>query len=256
MGNRILPDNTLITFARQLADSAGIILREAFHTSIKIEQKQDASPVTEADRAVEERLRTLIEAQYPAHGIVGEEFGNIRQEAPYQWVIDPIDGTHAFIAGETTFTTLIALCENNIPILGVIDQPIRKERWVGVSGQASPAPLSPCQTLVEARLGATALQYFTPDQAVPFERVSKACAHTHFGGDAYLFGQIVAGHIDVVVEAGLKPYDFCALRPVIESAGGIITDWDGRALTLHSDGRIVAAANAQLHAQVLRLLNK
>lgn len=253
-----------LSFARQLADMAGEILRRYFRADIAVESKPDNSPVTLADREVEQKLRVMIEQQFPTHGIFGEEFYRKNEMAEYQWVIDPIDGTRAFIAGQPTFTTLIALTQNGIPILGVIDQPITRERW----DNNSPSPLrgrvrvrhSPKGDggreggLAEATLATTAMKYFSEKEATAFTAISKQCAHTTFGGDAYLFGQLANGKIDIVVEAGLKPYDFCALVPVIENAGGIITDWEGKPLTIHSQGRVIAAATKELHEAALKIL--
>lgn len=254
-------DNRMLSLAHRMADSAGDILRRAFRADMAVENKEDASPVTAADREVETMLRKLIEAVYPDHGIIGEEFGNIRTSSPFQWVIDPIDGTHAFIAGQPTFTTLIALAKDGVPILGVIDQPISKERWLGVMGEATtrngaPAHTSRCASLAKAAIATTSTNYFTPEQATSFERLKRACGHVTLGGDAYLYAGLASGKMDIVVDAGLKPYDFCALKPVVEGAGGIITDWNGKPLNVASDGRVIAAANEELHKAALHLLQR
>ena len=136
-------DTNFIALAHRMADASGEILRRCFRTTLNIESKSDLSPVTMTDREVETALRTLIEESYPEHGIIGEEFGNVRPQSPWQWVLDPIDGTHAFIAEEATFTTLIALAYEGVPLLGVIDQPILRERWVGAAEKTtlfSPSP--------------------------------------------------------------------------------------------------------------------
>lgn len=248
-------DKAMIALAEKLADAAGDILRGAFRAPVSIERKADASPVTQADRAVETAMRALIEQHYHEHGIVGEEFGNVRPDAPYQWVLDPIDGTRAFMAGYPTFTTLIALVQNGIPVLGIIDQPIMRERWLGITGEPTtlngkPVHTSKRQTLADCIIATTsAPYYFDKAQTSAFDKLRSQCAHTVIGGDGYGYAMLASGRIDLFVDVGLKPYDFCALKPVIEGAGGVITDWNGQPLTLKSDGRVIAAANAELLAK-------
>lgn len=254
-----LIDKRTIELAHRMADTAGDILRRYWGQSHAVEHKADASPVTHADREVEAVIRTLIEAEFPNQGIFGEEHGRLRPDAAWQWVIDPIDGTHAFIAGQPTFTTLIALAKDGIPLLGLIDQPVSKERWLGISGQntmcnGAMVQPRPCTALSQAMLATTAMKYFKPPQAALFEHLKEACKKTMFGGDAYLYANLASGKLDIVMEASLKPYDFCALRPVVEGAGGIITDWHGKPLTLDSDGTVLAAATPELHQQALRRL--
>lgn len=249
----------LVALAHTMADSASVILKRYFLSDFAIEHKSDNSPVTKVDREVEQALRQLITSHFPDHGIFGEEFGRVNESSPWQWVLDPIDGTHAFIAGEPTFTTLIALTKDGVPVLGVINQPTQDERWLGVAG--APTTLDgknvttrSTTSLKDATIATTAMKYFKPDQVEIYERLQAVCAAHHFGGDAYLYAGLASGKYDLVVEAGLKPYDFCALRPVVEGAGGIITDWNGAPLTLQSDGRVLACANQSLHAAALQFL--
>lgn len=242
-----------------MADAAGDILRRYYRSPLLIDYKDDASPVTRADREVETALRAMIEAHFPGHGIVGEEFGNIRADADYQWVIDPIDGTRGFICGYPLFTTLIALLHKGVPLLGVIDQPITRERWVGMAGEASMLNFKiietrDCRLLKEAVMATTSTDYFTPQQAGCVANLRGQCAGSALGGDAYAYAMLACGHVDIVVDAGMKPYDFCALRPVVEGAGGVITDWQGNPLTLTSDGNVLAAATQELHGLALSLL--
>jgi inositol-phosphate phosphatase/L-galactose 1-phosphate phosphatase/histidinol-phosphatase len=250
----------MVALAQRMADAAGDIARRYFQKQLAVEQKADASPVTQADREIEAAIRKLIEAEYPEHGIIGEEFGNVRPDAAFQWVLDPIDGTRAFIAGQPTFTTLIALAKDGVPMLGVIDQPISRERWVGVTGQPTilngkPATTSQCNALEKARVGTTsAPNYFKPAEAAAFEEVRKKCAQTIMGGDGYGYARLASGQMDLFIDASLKSYDFCALVPVVEGAGGIITDWAGKPLTTRSDGRVIAAASKALHAEALTFL--
>ncbi len=249
-----------VQFAHTLAHAAGDIVRRHFHTPLTVETKADASPVTLADRESENAMRALIEARYPRHGILGEEFGTRNEQAPWQWVLDPIDGTRAFIAGYPTFTILISLVKDGVPVLGIIDQPTQHERWVGVAGEKTTSHNRPLMTrntrmLAQSMLATTSTDYFTPGQAEAFARLKPQCKYTTLSGDAYAYAMLASGKIDVVVDAGLKPFDFCALVPVIQGAGGIITDWGGNAVTLKSDGRVLAAANAELHQQALKLLH-
>ncbi len=251
-------DPAFITLAHALADSAGEILRGYFRTQLDVMQKEDASPVTQADREVETIIREKIEAAFPDHGIFGEEFARRNDNAAYQWVIDPIDGTRAFIAGKTTFTTLIALTHNDIPVLGIIDQPITKERWVGADGKAScngkPVMVRKAPALSDAVISTTSSDYFKPADAVRFARLGEAAGVIELGGDAYAYATLASGRLDIVADGSMKPYDYCALAPIVTGAGGVITDWDGKPLTIKSDGRVLAAGSAELHREALGLL--
>lgn len=240
------------SFAEQLADRAGEIARAAFDQARTITIKADKSFVTETDKAIEAALREMIKKQFHDHGIFGEEHGRSNVNAAYQWVIDPIDGTSAFIAGIPTFTTLIALCEDAIPKLGIIDQPILKERWVSTKVKALGMGH---EALGSCMLAATSVTYFTDAETKKFNHLRTHCGGTVHGGDAYLFAKLADGRIDIVAEAGLKAYDFCAIVPVVEAAGGVITDWHGKPLHMHSDGTVLAAATPALHAQALLRLN-
>jgi histidinol phosphatase-like enzyme (inositol monophosphatase family) len=247
-----------LELAEQLAEMAGAIARRYFRQPIAIEDKPDRTPVTVADREAETAMRAAIEARFPADGILGEEYGPVRVDAARVWVLDPIDGTKSFIAGIPLFGTLIALVENGAPVLGVIDQPILRERWVGAAGQPSrrngvPIRTRACAELAAATLYATSPDMFGADRAA-FERLKGAVKATRFGADCYAYAQLASGFIDLVVEADLKPYDYCALVPVIEGAGGIITDWQGRPLGLTSDGRVVAAGDGVLAAKARAVL--
>jgi len=209
------------------------------------------SPVTIADREAETALRGRIERRFPAHGILGEEHGSLRKDAERVWVLDPIDGTKSFISGVPLFGTLIALVERGVPVLGVIDQPISRERWVGARGRPSTlngAPISTraCSTLAAATLFATTPDMFRGADADAFQRLKSAVKLARFGGDCYAYGLLAAGFIDLVVEASLKPYDFAALVPVIVGAGGSVTDWRGDPLGLASDGRVLACGDPRL----------
>ncbi|MDB5646095.1 MAG: Histidinol phosphate phosphatase [Methylobacterium sp.] len=246
----------LMAFAHHLANSVRPLARRHFRTPIAVEAKADASPVTEADRGIEARLRAEIRLAYPEHGILGEEEGgDFSRELT--WVVDPIDGTQSFITGMPLFGTLIALVRGGRPLLGLIDMPALAERWHG-NGEAAWFGGKPIRTsrraLGEARLLATSPDLFRGGDAEAFAALSAAVGLRRFGGDCYAYGLLASGHCDLVVEAGLKVYDVMALGPVVEGAGGVMTDWTGRPLTPDFDGRVVAAANPQLHAAALRHL--
>lgn len=254
-------DNRELQLALQMADASGEIQRRYFRTPLPVESKKDESPVTLADRECESVMRALIQKNFPVHGIVGEEHGNIRSRARNQWVLDPIDGTRSFIAGEPSFTTLIALTRNKIPILGIIDQSISKQRWVGMEGHSAtlngkPVSVRETTMLPKAAITTSSTDYFTKDEAQRYEQLRKVCKKSSLGGDAYAYAMLASGKSDIVIDAGMKPYDFCALKPVVEGAGGIITDWEGKPLTLTSDGRILAAATKELHKQALTIVQQ
>ncbi len=249
----------LIAFAEELAEASGAVIRPYFRKHPPAEDKADLSPVTVADREAELALRALIEKRHPGHGIIGEEYGSLNDGASHVWVLDPIDGTRAFATGKPMFGTLIALLRDGQPLLGVIDQPVTRERWLGAAGRATtlngaPARVRACPRIDRAILNATNPMMFRGADAAAFARVQAAAKQTNFGGDCYAYALVASGHIDLVVESGLKLYDFAALAMVIKEAGGSITDWQGRALDRTSDGRVLAAGDMALHGQAMRLL--
>ena len=257
------PDRAEIAaFAETLADAARTVARREFRASIEVQYKADGSPVTPADREVEETLTALIRGRFPGHAVVGEEFGRTgADDARWRWALDPIDGTKNFVTGRPLFCTLIAFLEEDRPILGVIEAPALEERYAGAAGEPArfdgrACRTSGCARLADARVSATTPDLFDSDQLVAFDDVSFAARLRTFGGDSYQYAQLAAGHLDLVVEAELAPYDLLALVPVVVGAGGVITDWEGRPLTAGSDGTILAAATRELHAEALdRLRN-
>lgn len=250
----------LLAFAAELADMARATTLRYFRQPLSVEHKTDASPVTIADRTTEQRLRALIRDRFPEHGLYGEEYGQDQDNSSrYRWIIDPIDGTKSFISGMPTFGTLLALLDGNRPLIGVIDMPALGERWCGASDQPStfnerPCHCRDCPELAAATLFATSPDMFMATDSERFTRLSQRVRLRRFGGDCYAYGLLAAGFIDLVVEADLKPYDYMALVPVIEGAGGVITDWQGKSLGLDSDGRVLAAATQALHEQARALL--
>ena len=248
-----------VALATALADAAGAVVKRYFRTPVAVDAKSDATPVTIADREAERAMRALLAARAPDHGIVGEEEGCENDGAEYVWVLDPIDGTKSFISGKPMFGTLVALVREGTPVIGVIDQPVLGERWVGIAGRPSTFNGRPCRTRACAALGAAILNTTGPDlfpagDAARYARLSGTVRHALWGGDCYAYGLLAAGHIDLVVEAGLKPYDFCALVPVVAGAGGRMTDWSGAPLTLTSDGRVIAAGDPRLLAPAIAAL--
>ncbi len=250
-----------LALAHRLADAAGEVIRRYYRTPVAVDDKGDLSPVTIADREAEAVMRALIGQAFPGHGILGEEHGGEHLDAQYVWVLDPVDGTRAFITGKPSFGTLIALWENGQPLLGVIDQPILKERWLGMRGR--PTTLNgrevrcrPCDALSKAALYATGPEMFEGQDAADFERLRRSVKLPRYGADCYAYALLATGFVDLVCESSLKPYDYAAMVPVIEGAGGVCTDWRGQALTLSSDGRVLAAGDARLHRQALKILGE
>jgi len=250
----------LVALAHSLADAARPIAAKYFRTQVKIDDKSDATPVTIADREAETAMRELLTKHVPAHGVFGEEHGAVRTDADYVWVLDPIDGTKAFITGMPIFGTLIALLHKGRPVMGIIDQPIQKERWFGVDGERAtfngqPATTRACARLADAYMYSTAPEMFkTPGVTARHETLATKVKNFRWGGDCYSYGLLASGHVDLVVEDGLKLYDFAALVPVIKSAGGIITDWHGKGLDMHSPGAVLAAGDATLHRAAMDVL--
>lgn len=248
--------------ASQLADAAGEIIKKYYRQPFDIEQKGDDSPVTIADREVELRIRDIIEEARPDDGIYGEEFGIKDSKNGLSWVIDPIDGTKSFMIGRPTFGTLIALCENDVPKVGVIDQAISGERWIGISGEATtlngtPVTSRPCKTLEEAIICSTSPSMFNGMPAYyEYFHTGKMKHGMVWGGDCYMYGLLASGHLDMTIEADLSPYDFAALVPVVEGAGGLICDYNGQPLTLKSDGRVFALGDPSLKDAVLNKLKE
>lgn len=245
-------------FANRLADAGREIAKAHFRTPFEVISKGDTSPVTIADRVIEQRIREVIEAERPDDGIFGEEFGIKASKNGLTWVLDPIDGTKSFVIGRPTFGTLIALCENDVPKLGVIDQPISGERWLGVSGEQTTfngkaVRTRRCSDLKSACAASTTPAMF--GQSRVFETLEPAVKMLAWGGDCYMYGLLASGFMDLCFEASLSPYDFAALVPVVEGAGGKIAGWDGKALTLKSEGKVLACGDPQLWEKASQLLN-
>ena len=254
-----------LALANRLAEAAGAVIRPLFRGTWSDERKPDRSFVTEADRAAEAAMRAILEAERPGDGIVGEEYGSVREGAARQWVLDPIDGTTSFIAGRPIFGTLIALVQDGWPVIGVIDQPVLRERWAGQVGEATsfngrPVRTRACPDLADAVLATTSPNMFSNHDADAFMSLARGVADRKivWGGDCYSYGLLACGHIDVVCEAGLKLYDYAALVPVVEGAGGTMSDWQGHPLDAGSaetqGGRVLALGDPARLEDVLEAM--
>jgi histidinol phosphatase-like enzyme (inositol monophosphatase family) len=263
-----MSNQEIINFANNLADISGQVIRKYFRQNFDETEKDNQTPVTKADKEAEKAIRDAIIQKFPDHGIIGEEFGSINPNAKYKWIIDPIDGTISFVMGRPIFGTLIALSFEGKPILGIINQPITGERWVGIDDgknlqttfNGKKITTKNCQNLNEAILCSTSPHFF---KGGDLEMINKVSAQTKYqsqggiiyGGDCYLYGLLASGQIDIVIEKGLSNFDYMALVPVVKGAGGVITAWDGSDLNEDSDGSLIACSSEALHQKVLELIN-
>ena len=259
----------LEAFIGELAKASGEAIRPFFRTALTMQDKSAGGafdPVTEADRAAETMMRQMIMGTFPAHGIVGEEFPDHQSDAEYVWVLDPIDGTKSFISGLPTWGTLICLEHNGSPAYGMMHQPFTRERFTGDGARAAWAGLNihgteiihhlrarACPSLSEAITMTTSPALFQPDERERYAGIERAARLARYGGDCYSYCMVAAGHVDLVIESGLKPYDVAALVPIITGAGGLITTWDGGDAS--KGGRIIAAGDARVHEEALKRLN-
>lgn len=252
----------LETFLHELCDAAERETMPRFRMRLDIQNKDQAGfdPVTEADRAAELAIRTLVERRFPDHGFVGEEHGKVREDARHVWIVDPVDGTRAFICGLPSWGTLIGLTEGGRPVAGVMAQPFTGERYIACDGEAflwrngerRKLATSATARLSDAVMMTTSPYIFAPEIIGRYRAVEKACRMTRYGFDCYAYAMVAAGNIDLVVESGLQAYDIAPLIPLIEAAGGVVTTWEGADAA--NGGSIIAAANAAIHAQALALL--
>jgi myo-inositol-1(or 4)-monophosphatase len=239
------------------------VVRPFFRAGVTADLKTDRSPVTIADRTAEQVMRAVLRERFPEDGLLGEEFGLERPEAKLRWVLDPIDGTRAFITGRPTFGILVALLDDGKPVLGVIDQPVTGERWVGAVGRATAfrGPLGgragcrPCPSLAEAELSCTSPEMLGSDMP-RWQRLARASRRNYWGGDCYAHGLLALGQIDIVAEADMKVWDWAPLVPVIEGAGGKVTDWRGKLLRPGGDGRVLSVGDPALLGQAVAVLDQ
>jgi myo-inositol-1(or 4)-monophosphatase len=263
---RMSADHTADGFADfldELADVSGSAILPWFRSRLEVENKLEGAafdPVTVADRAAEEAMRRLIGERFPDHGILGEEYGREREDAEHVWVLDPIDGTRAFISGLPVWGTLIGFKQAGRPVLGTMHQPFTRERFTGDGRRAwyrgpdgvRELTTRPCARLEDAVLFTTTPAMLKGEERVAYDRVESRVRLARYGVDCYAYCMVASGFVDVVIEAGLQPYDIVALIPVIEGAGGVVTAWDGGSPV--DGGRIVASGDRRLHDRVLRLL--
>jgi myo-inositol-1(or 4)-monophosphatase len=246
-----------IAFAEALADLARGLAQVNFRSTMAYERKADDSPVTVADRAIELALRAAIAERYPDDGILGEEMGRL-EGRDRLWVLDPIDGTKSFVTGMPLFGALIAVATEGVPRLGIVEMPALGERWSASEGtttfNGAECRVSGCRDLGDARIYTSSPDVFPAQDWARYDRLSRRTALRRFGGDCYMYGLLASGYCDLVAETSLMPYDFMALVPVVEGAGGRMTDWEGRPLGLESDGRVLASSSAALHDTALKML--
>ncbi len=252
--------DAFLEFAERMADETGVMLEAAAANRPDVEIKADASYVTNVDKAVEAKLREMIEKEYPEHGILGEEFGRKNADAELTWVLDPIDGTAQFIAGMPVYGTLIALAWKGQPFLGVINHPATADRWIGVAGKfakrnGTPATTASGTNLDTALVTCSNPDFMSSDELKRFVMVREAAAYVQYGGSCYAYGLLASGRTNVAIDSGFDPFDFFACAAVISGAGGIMTNWRGESLTVDWSGDILAAANRDLHQSVMQVLN-
>ena len=253
----------LLDAALAAADIAGHTVRPHFRTGLRADTKPDMSPVTAADRAAERAMRALLSERTPEAGILGEENGLDRPDARLRWVLDPIDGTRAFLTGRPSFGILVALLADGTPVLGVIDQPVTGERWIGVAGEPTrfigplggTAGTRPCPNLGTAELSCTTPAMLDDDTRPRHEQLQRAVRRTSWGGDCYGYGLLALGQIDVIAERDMRVWDWAALVPVVEGAGGRVTDWAGRPLRADGDGSVLAVGDPTLLPAAVALLS-
>ncbi|MFT8663728.1 inositol monophosphatase family protein [Acetobacter orientalis] len=251
-----------LSVATMMADAARCVIRPWFRAPLAVVDKADSSPVTIADRTAERVMRAILAERLPEHGVFGEEFGLENEQADYRWLLDPVDGTRSFVTGRPVFGTLIALLKNGVPILGVIDQAVTQERWVGVAGRptqfVSPfggqAVTRHCATLAQAELSCTSPEMLELAPHDGWKALKNAAKRMTWGGDCYAYGLLALGQIDIIAECDMNPWDWAALVPVIEGAGGRITAWDGSALRYDGDRTVLAVGDAKLHAKAVEML--
>ncbi len=249
-----------LALAREMAARASDIVLPSFKTGVTPDAKADLSPVTKADRDTEAALRKLINARFPEHGVLGEEYGPENLDADYVWVLDPIDGTKSFVIGKPLFGTLIALAYEGRPVLGVMEVAALKETWIGAEGRPTTVNGAPVSTrdrpvLADAWLLTTSPQMHEGQDFQRFETLRRACGQTIYGGDCYAYTRVAAGRADIVCESSMRPYDYAALAPIVEGAGGRVTDWKGDALGLEGSGHVLASGSASLHESAIDALS-
>ena len=246
--------------AKAIAAIASDVAMRYFRGRLGVEFKQDESPVTQADKAVEADVRAYLRQHFPNHGVFGEEEGKQDGDGRHMWVIDPIDGTRSFLSGHPLFGFLLAHLTDGAPQLGVVGMPALNETFVGMRGQGAVLNDQPIHTSQQTRLDQSILYVnegdkIYRDHPAVFERLMQSGQTRRFAYDCYPHALLAAGHVDAVVDYDLQPYDFLALSPLIQAAGGVMTDWRGQPLSLTSEGAVISAATPELHAELLEILS-
>jgi len=252
------------SFVDQLANASGDTILPFFRTALAVENKQTGGfdPVTAADRAAEQAMRTLIRKQFPDHGIVGEEYGSERTDAEYVWVLDPIDGTKSFIAGMPVWGTLIGLMRFGEPVFGMMNQPFTRERFSGDGGASRyrgpggnrELHVRECASLSDAVMFTTSPLLMNRDDRAAFGKLEDKVKLSRYGGDCYHYSMLAAGLIDVIVETEIKPYDIVAIIPIVAGAGGVITTWENG--PAQGGGRVIVAGDKRVHQAALEILTR
>lgn len=247
--------------ASTMADASGDLIRIHQQNPFDLQIKDDGSPVTSVDMATETCIRNIIADLHPDHGIIGEEYEPSAAESEFVWVIDPIDGTLPFLAGFPVFGTLIALLHEGVPVLGVIDMPMTRERWIGGSNLPSThngkaVKTRACENLASALMSTSNPDFYDEVSVPALKRMQQATRLNIYGGSCMAYGQIASGRIDVGMDVQFDVFDYLALVPIITGAGGIITDWKGNPLDVNSGDRFVAAGDQRTHAEALQVLNQ
>jgi histidinol phosphatase-like enzyme (inositol monophosphatase family) len=247
--------------ASTMADASGELIRTEQQKAFDLEIKDDGSPVTSVDKAAEMSIRNIIAELHPDHGIIGEEYAAHAADSEFVWVIDPIDGTLPFLAGFPVFGTLIALLHNGAPVLGVIDMPMTRERWMGGSNLPStyngkPVRTRACENLASALMSTSNPDFYDTASVPALKRMQQATRLSVYGGSCMAYGQIASGRIDVGIDVQFEVFDYLALVPVIAGAGGITTDWNGDPLDIKSGDQFIAAGDERTHAEALKVLNQ
>lgn len=241
-------------------DASGAFIREYTRKPFHVEVKGDGSPSTSVDQAVEDQIREIISAEYPDHGILGEERKATAPDNEFVWAIDPIDGTLPFLAGIPVFGTLLALVHNGIPVLGIIDMPMTAERWIGAEGRQTtrngrPVHTRDCADLSMALMSTSNPDYYDHTNGPALERLKQATRFAVYGGSCMFYAQIASGRVDICIDVGFKAWDYMALIPVVQGAGGVFTDWEGSAAGLHSGSQYIAAGDPRIHEQAIKVLS-
>ena len=249
----------LVECGLRAVEASSTLIRECNRKPFDIQVKGDGSPVTSVDQAVEDRMREIIAAEYPDHGILGEERKAYAADRELVWVIDPIDGTLAFLAGIPVFGTLLALLHNGIPVLGIIDMPMTAERWIGADGlqttrNGRPVRSRPCADLSMALMSTSNPDYYDRTNAPALERLKKATRFAVYGGSCMFYAQIASGRVDICIDVQFKACDYLALIPVVQGAGGVFTNWEGSTAGLHSGSQYIASGDPRAHEQALKIL--